>query len=158
VALKIPVPGLSSALHQAGAGNAADALTPTVSIPLMTAAQLDTAQRLYRVSDAWGPWAPIIVAVLALLAILLARRWRTATTLIAIGWLGMSVALTAVLMVAREPAVRQVPSPVARPVADAAYGLAARGLYGEIGLAVAVSVIMLVVVLASLVFRRRRTV
>ncbi|MGW5241587.1 hypothetical protein ACWEOW_21860 [Monashia sp. NPDC004114] len=158
VVLKIPVPGLSSALQQAGAGNAADALTPTVSIPLMTASQLDTAQRLYRVSDAWGPWAPVIVAVLALLAILLARRWRTATTLIAIGWLGMSVALTLFLMVAREPLVRHVTPPVARTVADAAYGLAARGLYGEIGLAVAVSVVMLVVVVASLVFRRRRTV
>jgi hypothetical protein len=123
----------------------------------MTASQLDTAQRLYRVSDAWGPWAPVIVAVLALLAILLARRWRTATALIAIGWLGMSVALTLFLMVAREPLVRRVTPPVAHAISDAAYGLAARGLYGEIGLAVAVSVVMLVVVVGSLVFRRRRT-
>ena len=158
VAMKIPVPRLAPALRQAGAGQEANALVPTVAIPLMTASQLDTAQRLYRVADAWGPWAPLIVAVLALLAILLARRWRTATTLIAIGWLGMSVALALFLMVAREPLVRRVPEPAARPIADAAYGLAARGLYGELGLAVAVSVLMLVVVVASLVFRRRRAV
>jgi hypothetical protein len=158
VALEIPVPGLSSALRQVGAVAAADALTPTVVIPLMTASQLDSARRLYRVADAWGAWAPIIVVVLALLAILLARRWRTAATLIAIGWLGMSVALASFLMVAREPLMRRVSPPAASSIADAAYGLAARALYGEIGLAVAVSVLMLVVVVASLAFRSRRTV
>ena len=158
LALKIPVPRLTSALEQAGASDAASALTPTVVIPLMSASQLDTAQRLYRIGDAWGPWSPVVVAVLALLAIMIARRWRTAATLIAVGWLGMSVALTLFLMVAREPLMRRVTPPAARTVADAAYGLAARGLYSEIGLAVAVSVLMLVVVVASLVFRRRRTV
>ena len=157
VALKIPVPGLSSALQQAGASDAGSALTPTVVIPLMSAAQLDTAQRLYRLGAAWGPWSPVLVAVLALLAIMLARRWRTATTLIAIGWIGMSVALSLFLMVAREPLVRRVTPDTARTIADAAYGLAARGLYSEIGLALAISVLMIVVVVASLVFRRRRT-
>jgi hypothetical protein len=70
----------------------------------------------------------------------------------------MSVALALFLMVAREPLMRRVSPPAASSIADAAYGLAARALYGEIGLAVAVSVLMLVVVVASLAFRSRRTV
>lgn len=154
--LKIPVPGLTGALAQAGAGDAAAALTPTVTIPLMSASQLHAAQRLYRIGNAWGPWGPVIVTVLALLSIMLARRWRTATALIAVGWLGMSVALVMFLMVAREPLMGNVTPATARTIADAAYGLASRGLYAEIGVAVGVSVLMLVVVLASLAFRRRR--
>jgi hypothetical protein len=156
VQLRIPVPGLTPALQQAGAANAADAITPTVAIPLMSASQLDTARRLYRIGDAWGPWSPVVVAVLALLAMMLARRWRTAATVIALGWLGMSAVLGLFLMVAREPLLGNVTPVTARTIADAAYGLAARGLYAEIGVAAAMSVLLLVVVAASTAFRRRR--
>jgi hypothetical protein len=157
IILKIPVPGLASALQQAGVANASSALTPTIAIPLMSESQLQTAQRLYRIGNAWGPWAPVIVAVLALLSIMLARRWRTAAALIAIGWIGMSAALVLLLVVARGTLVQRVSPATARTIADAAYGLLARGLYGEVGVAVGVSVLLLVVVLASLLFRRRRT-
>ncbi|MEW1955629.1 hypothetical protein [Terrabacter sp. NPDC080008] len=151
----IPIPALTSTLEQAGVPNAA-AIAPVVTIPLVKASDLQTAQRAYRVADAWGPWAPVVVAVLALLSIALARRWRTATTLVALGWIAASAALALVVMVAREPLMRRVGQQVARTVADAAYGLAARNLYYEIAIAVGVAVVMLVVSAVSLAFGRRQ--
>ncbi|GAA2017264.1 hypothetical protein GCM10009740_00860 [Terrabacter terrae] len=151
----IPVPALTATLQQAGVPNAG-AIAPVVTIPLVKATDLQTAQRAYRIAGSWGPWGPLVVAVLALLSIALARRWRTATTLVAIGWIGTSVALALVLMVAREPLMRRVGPEVARTVADAAYGLAARNLYYEIGVALGVAVVMLLVSALTLAFGRRR--
>ncbi|NUO92582.1 MAG: hypothetical protein HOQ18_17410 [Dermatophilaceae bacterium] len=155
VRLTIPVPALTATLEQAGV-KGAGSFAPVVTIPVAKASDLQRAQQAYRVADAWGPWAPIVVAALGLLAIVLARRWRTATTLVALGWVVTSLALALVVMVAREPLLRRVDPPVARTIADAAYGLAARNLYYEIAIAVGVGVVMLVVAAVSLVFRRRR--
>lgn len=152
----IPIPALTSTLEQAGVPNAGS-IAPVVAIPLVKAADLQTAQTAYRIADAWGPWAPLVVAALALLSIALARRWRTATTLVALGWIVTALALALVLMVAREPLMRRVDPAVARTIADAAYGLAARNLYYEIAIAVGVGVVMLVVSAVSLAFGRRRT-
>ena len=156
VRLTIPVPALTSVLEQAGV-KGASSFAPVVTIPLAKASDLQKAQQAYRVADAWGPWAPVIVAALGLLAIVLARRWRTATTLVALGWIVTALALALVVMVAREPLLRRVDPPVARTVADAAYGLAARNLYYEIAIAVGVGVVMLVVSAVTLAFGRRRT-
>lgn len=150
----IPVPALTTTLQQAGVPNAAS-IAPVVTIPLVKASDLHTAQQAYRIADAWGPWGPLVVAVLALLSIALARRWRTATTLVALGWIVVSAALALAIMVAREPLMARVDAGVARTVADAAYGLAAQNLYYEIGAAIAVSVALLVVAAVSLAFRRR---
>ncbi|WP_374967788.1 hypothetical protein [Terrabacter sp. BE26] len=150
----IPVPALTAILQQAGVPNAG-AIAPVVTIPLVKATDLQTAQRAYRIAASWGPWGPLVVAVLALLSIALARRWRTATTLVALGWGVMSVLLALVIMVAREPLMRRVDPAVARTVTDAAYGLAARNLYYEIGIALAVAVVMLLLSALSLAFRRR---
>jgi hypothetical protein len=98
----------------------------------------------------------VVVAALGLLAIFLARRWRTATTLVALGWIVTSLALALVVMVAREPLLRRVDPPVARTIADAAYGLAARNLYYEIAIGVGGGVVMLVLSAVSLAFGRRR--
>lgn len=155
VRLKIPVPALTELLQQAGVPDAAS-IAPVVTIPLAQASELQKAQQAYRIADAWGSWAPALVAVLALLAIVLARRWRAATTLVAVGWIVLSLALALVIMVSREPLLRPVSSDVARTIADAAYGLAARGLYYEIAIAVGVSVVMLLVAALSLAFRSRR--
>lgn len=151
----IPVPALTSILEQAGVPNAA-AIAPVVTIPLVKASDLQTAQQAYRIAGAWGPWAPLVVAVLALLSIALARRWRTATTLVALGWVATSLLLALVIMVAREPLVRRAGAEVARTVADAAYGLAARNLYYEIAIALGVAVVMLLVSALSLALGRRR--
>lgn len=151
----IPVPALTSTLEQAGVPNAA-AIAPVVTIPLVKATDLRTAQQAYRIAGAWGPWAPLVVAVLALLSIALARRWRTATTLVALGWIATSLLLALVIMVARQPLVRRAGAEVARTIADAAYGLAARNLYYEIAIALGVAVVMLLVSALSLAFGRRR--
>lgn len=155
VRLTIPVPALTSLLEQAGVPDAAS-IAPVVTIPLAKASDVRKAQQVYRVADAWGPWSPAIVAVLALLAIALARRWRMAASLVALGWILLSLALGLVVMVARAPLLRLVDAGVARTMADAAYGLAARNLYYEIGAAVSVGLLMLVVAAVSLAFGRRR--
>ena len=157
VRLTIPVPALTSTLEQAGVPGAAS-LAPVVTIPLAKAGDLQEAQTAYRIAGAWGPWAPVVVAVLALLAIVLARRWRVATTLVALGWVVMSLALALVVMVAREPLMRRVDPEVARTIADAAYGLAARNLYYEIAATIGVALLLLVISAVTLAFGRRRPV
>jgi hypothetical protein len=135
----IPVPALTSTLEQVGVPNASS-IAPVVTIPLVRAADLQKAQQAYAVADVVGPWAPWGVAVLALLSIALARRWRTATTIIALGWIVLSFGLALVVMVAREPLMRRVDPAVARTIADA----------------VGVGVVMLLVTGLSLAVRRRR--
>ncbi|MGO4663769.1 hypothetical protein AB4Z14_18045 [Terrabacter sp. 2TAF16] len=156
VRLTIPVPALTSTLEQAGVPDAGS-IAPVVTIPLVKAADLQKAQTAYRIAGAWGPWGPLVVGALALLSIALARRWRTATTLVAIGWIATALALALAVMVSREPLMRRVDPEVARTIADAAYGLAARTLYYEIAIAVGVGVVMLVVSAVSLAFGRRRS-
>ena len=154
VAVTIPVPALTSTLEQAGVPNAGS-LAPVVTIPLVKAADLQNAQQAYRIAGAWGPWAPLVVAVLALLSIALARRWRTATTLVALGWIVTALALALVVMMAREPLMGRVDPEVARTIADAAYGLAARNLYYEIAIAVGVGLGMLLISAVTLALGRR---
>jgi hypothetical protein len=156
VRLTIPVPALTSTLEKAGVTEAGS-IAPVVTIPLAKASDLQKAQQAYRIAHAWGPWGPLIVAALGLLSIILARRWRAATTIVAFGWIVTALALALVVMVAREPLMRRVDPPVARTIADAAYGLAARNLYYEIAIAAGVGVVMLVVSALSLTVRRRRT-
>ena len=153
--VKLTVPALTATLTQAGVPDAG-ALAPVITIPLVKAADLEKAQTAYRIADAWGPWSPVVVAALALLSIFLARRWRAAATLVAFGWIVVSLALALMLMISREPLLRRLDSDVARTVADAAYGLAARNLYYEIAIAVGVAVLLLLVAGLSLAFRRRR--
>lgn len=156
VAVTIPVPALTSTLEQAGVPNAGS-LAPVVTIPLVKAADLQNAQQAYRIAGAWGPWAPLVVAALALLSIALARRWRTATALVALGWIVTALALALVVMMAREPLMGRVDPEVARTIADAAYGLAARNLYYEIAIAVGVGIVMLLVSAVTLAVGRRRS-
>jgi hypothetical protein len=156
VAVTIPVPALTSTLEQAGVPNAGS-LAPVVTIPLVKAADLQNAQQAYRIAGAWGPWAPLVVAALGLLSIALARRWRTATTLVALGWIVTALALALAVMMAREPLMQRVDPEVARTIADAAYGLAARNLYYEIAIALGVGVVMLLVSAATLAVGRRRS-
>ena len=156
VAVTIPVPALTSTLEQVGVPNAGS-LAPVVTIPLVKAADLQNAQQAYRIAGAWGPWAPLVVGALALLSIALARRWRTATTLVALGWIATALALALVVMMAREPLMRRVDPEVARTIADAAYGLAARNLYYEIAIAVGVGVVMLLISAVTLAVGRRRS-
>jgi len=156
VDVTIPVPALTSTFEQAGVPNAGS-LAPVVTIPLVKAADLQNAQQAYRIAGAWGPWAPLVVAVLALLSIALARRWRTATTLVALGWIVTALALALVVMMAREPLMGRVDPEVARTIADAAYGLAARNLYYEIAIAVGVGLVMLLISAVTLAVGRRRS-
>jgi hypothetical protein len=155
VAVTIPVPALTSTLEQAGVPNAGS-LAPVVTIPLVKATDLQNAQQAYRIAGAWGPWAPLVVAALGLLSIALARRWRTATTLVALGWIVTALALALAVMMARGPLMQRVDPEVARTIADAAYGLAARNLYYEIAIAVGVGVVMLLVSAVTLAVGRRR--
>lgn len=156
VAVTIPVPALTSTLEQAGVPNAGS-LAPVVTIPLVKAADLQNAQQAYRIAGAWGPWAPLVVAALGLLSIALARRWRTATTLVALGWIVTALALALAVMMAREPLMQRVDPEVARTIADAAYGLAARNLYYEMAIAIGVGVVMLLVSAVTLAVGRRRS-
>jgi hypothetical protein len=134
----------------------AASIAPAVTIPIAKASDLQRAQQVYRLADAWGSWAPVVVAVLGLFAVVLARRWRAAASLVAIGWIVLSLALGLVVMISREPLLRPVGSDVARTVADAAYGVAARSLYYEVAIALGVAVLMLLVAALSLAFRGRR--
>ena len=155
VRLTIPVPALTSTLEQACVSDAGS-LAPVVTIPLAKASDLQKAQTAYRLADAWGPWGPLVVAALALLSIMLARRWRAATTLVGLGWIVTALGLALVVMVAREPLMRRIEPEVARTIADTAYGLAARNLYYEIAIAVGVGVVMLVISAVTLALGRRR--
>ncbi|WP_323097337.1 hypothetical protein [Intrasporangium sp. YIM S08009] len=143
--LQVPLPGVTEALQQAGVPNIAAALKPTVRVPLVDASQMSTVQRVYRATSAWGMWGPVAVAVLGLLAVLVAVRHARALGWLAVGWGVVSVLGIVALMMARGPVVDRVGSPVARTVADAAYGVAARGLYVELAVALGVSVVLLVV-------------
>ncbi len=143
--LQVPLPGVSEALQQAGVPNIAAALKPTVRVPLVDASQMSTVQRVYRATSAWGTWGPAAVAALGLLAVLVAVRHARALGWLAVGWGVMSVLGILAIMMARGPVVDRVGSPVARTVADAAYGVGARGLYVELAVALGVSVVLLVV-------------
>jgi hypothetical protein len=154
--VRIPIPGVTTALQQAGVPNIAEALKPTIRIPLVSEQQLSTAQQVYRATDLWGSWGPAVVAALGLLAIVLAVRHVRAAVLLALAWAVVSVACAGALMTARGPALEGIEPDVARTVADAAYGLAARGLYTEIAVALAVSLGLLVVALVAGAMGRAR--
>jgi hypothetical protein len=139
LAVRIPVPGVTTALEQAGVPNVAEALKPTIRIPLVSEQQLTTVQRVYRATDLWGRWGPVVVAALGLLAIAFAVRHTRAAVLLALAWMVVSAASAVALMTGRGPALEGIEPDIARTVADAAYGLAARGLYTEIAVALAVS-------------------
>jgi hypothetical protein len=147
--LQVPLPGVTSALQQAGAADVAAALKPTIRVPLVEEAQLATAQRLYRLTSTWGTWGPLAVAVLGLLAIVVAVRHARAAAWLAVGWGVVSLLGILPVMMARGPLIDRVDPAVApavaRTVADAAYGLAARGLYVELGAALGVAVVLLLV-------------
>ncbi|MER7072652.1 hypothetical protein [Terrabacter sp. NPDC000476] len=155
VRVAIPVPALTSTLERFGVTDAAS-LAPVVTIPLVRADDLRTAQQVYRFADAVGPWAPAAVAVLALLAVALARRRRAVAAAVGAGWVVLALGLALGVMVAREPLMRRVTPPVARTIADTAYGLAARNLYAEIGVAVGAGLVLLLLAGVSRVVGRRR--
>ncbi|MDN5797141.1 MAG: hypothetical protein L0H79_15495 [Intrasporangium sp.] len=142
--VRVPVGPLTRALEQAGVPNAG-AIAPTVGIPLASADQVARAQQVYQLLDRWGPWVLVATILLALLAIGLAYRWRRALVLLAVGGLVMCGVLALVMALARDPALAGVTPPAARAVADAAYGVVESGIQGEIWIAAAVSVGMLVV-------------
>lgn len=143
--LQVPLPGVTEALQQAGVPNIAGALKPTVRVPLVDASQMSTVQRVYGATSAWGTWGPAAVAALGLLAVAVAVRRARALGWLAVGWGVVSLLGIVAIMMARGPVVDRVGSPVARTVADAAYGVAARGLYVELAAALGVSVVLLVV-------------
>jgi hypothetical protein len=143
--LQVPLPGVTEALQQAGVPNIAAALKPTVRVPLVDASQMSTVQRVYGATSAWGTWGPAAVAALGLLAVAVAVRRARALGWLAVGWGVVSLLGIVAIMMARGPVVDRVGSPVARTVADAAYGVAARGLYVELAAALGVSVVLLVV-------------
>jgi hypothetical protein len=156
VTMTVPIelPELEQTLSQVGVSDPA-ALRPTVEIPLVAAADLGTAKRVYAVAHAWGVWAPVLVAALALLAVLLARRRRSTLGWIAFGWLVGGVALALALMLGRAPSIDLVPDPVVRALADAAYGLSATWLYTAAAVAVGTSVVLLLGVALTGHSRRR---
>jgi hypothetical protein len=143
--LQVPLPGVTEALQQAGVPNIAAALKPTVRVPLVDASQMSTVQRVYGATSAWGTWGPAAVAALGLLAVAVAVRHARALGWLAVGWGIVSLLGIVAIMMARGPVVDRVGSPVARTVADAAYGVAARGLYVELAAALGVSVVLLAV-------------
>lgn len=152
--IPLEIPELEQVLSQVGVTDPA-ALRPTLEVPLVAASDLATAKRVYAVADAWGVWAPVLVAALALLAVALAHRRRATLGWIAFGWLLGGVGLASALMLGRAPTIDLVPDPVVRTLADAAYGLSATWLYLASAVAVGVSVVLLVGVAASGRSRRR---
>ncbi len=143
--LQVPLPGVTEALQQAGVPNIGAALKPTVRVPLVEASQMSTVQRAYRATSAWGTWGPAAVAALGFLAVLVALRRARALGWLAVGWGVVSALGIVAIMMARGPVVDRVGSPVARTVADAAYGVAAKGLYVDLAVALGVSVVLLLV-------------
>ena len=155
--VRIPIPGVTSALQQAGVpNNVAAALKPTIRIPLVSEQQLTTVQQVYRATALWGTWGPWVVAGLGLLAIVIAVRHARAAALLALGWAVAAAACALAIMMLRGPALEGIEPATARTVADAAYGLAARGLYAAIGTALAVSLGLLVVAIVLGIASRPR--
>jgi hypothetical protein len=146
--IPLELPELERTLSQVGVTDPA-ALRPTIEIPLVAASDLASAKRVYAVADAWGVWAPVLVAALALLAVALAHRRRATLGWIAFGWLLGGVSLALALMLGRGPTIDLVREPVVRTLADAAYGLSATWLYMASAAAVGVSLVLLVVVAIS---------
>lgn len=153
LAVPIAVPTLVEALLPFGIDVAAD-FSPVVTFPVVHVDDLERARTAYSVLDSAGPWAPAVVVGLAVLAVLFARRPRGAVMLVLTGWALGALALGAVLLAARQPLIAEVPDPIVRALANAAYGMAQRGLLTEIGVVLGVAVAGMLV--AGLVGGRRR--
>lgn len=154
LAVPIAVPTLVEALLPFGVNLAAD-FTPTVTFPIVYADDLESARLVYSALDRAGPWAPAAVAALGLLSVLLARQRRGATMLLLTGWALGAIALAAVLVGARQALLGEVPDPIVRALANAAYGMAQRGLLIEVGVVLAVSLVVFLLVAVGGRARRR---
>lgn len=154
LAVPIAVPTLVQALVPLGV-DLDKGFAPVVNIPVVALDDLDRTREVYSALARAGIWAPVVVAVLGLLAVLLARRRRAAAMFLSAGWALGSVALGAGVVLGRHPVVDQVPDPVVRALANAAYGMAQRGLLTEIGIVLAVTVVLLLVIGLTALHRRR---
>ncbi len=154
LAIPIAVPTLIEALLPFGV-DLGTGFEPVVTFPVVSVQDLEQARTVYSLLDRAGIWAPLGVAVLGLVAILLARRRRTATMLLAAGWALVSIALGAALVLARQPLVNEVPDTVVRALANAAYGMAQRGVLTEVAAVLVIAVVLMLAVGLSSVRRRR---
>lgn len=153
LAVPIAVPTLVEALLPFGVDVAAD-FSPVVTFPVVHVDDLERARAVYAALDRAGPWAPAVVVGLAVLAVVLARRRRGAALLVLTGWALGALALGALLVGARQPLVAEIPDSIVGALANAAYGMAQRGLLTEIGVVLGVVVVGMLVV--GLVGGRRR--
>ncbi len=132
----VPLDPLKTRLTGLGitvAGNVA----PTVSVPILSSAQLERVRPVYSFADRFGIWAPFVAVGLGVLAVAMALRRLRAMAWLLLGWgLGLAL-LAATLSLARPLAVDAVvravnsssaPTESVRAVADAVYDAAAAGI------------------------------
>lgn len=153
ITVPIALPALGQTLAAFGVPTSAH-LTAVATIPVASVDQLRWARTGYSVLNAVGPWGPLAVVVLAALAVALAIRRRRAAQLVLGGWALAATALGLTLVAARQPVVDQVPDPTVRALANAAYGVAQRGLFLEVGVVLALCLAVLLVL--GLTRRRQR--
>lgn len=115
----------------------ADNLAPTVTVPVLSSAQLERVRPAYSFADRFGIWAPFVAVGLGVLAVAVALLRLRATGWLLLGWgLGLAL-LAATLSLARPLAVnavvkavgsRSAPTESVRAVANAVYDAAATGI------------------------------
>lgn len=156
VVLEVPIalPALAGSLAPLGVV-LDSALTPVVNIPVVYADDLQRTRFVYSVLTGAGVWSAIAVVALGLLAVALAARRRVAAMLVGTGWGLAALALGLGVVAARQPALDQVPDPTVRAITNAVYGMAQRGLITEIGVVLAVAVVLLLVLAVTRIGRRR---
>lgn len=156
VLLEVPIALPTLATSLAPFGLTFDtSLAPVVNIPVVYAEDLQETRLVYAALDAGGVWAPIAVVALGLLAVVLARRRRGAAVFLAVGWGLAALALALGVIAARQSALEQVPDPTVRAISNAVYGMAQRGLITEIGVVLAVAVVLLLALAVTRIGRRR---
>lgn len=161
--VKVPLDGLQNRLTDLGI-TVPPSFAPTVSVPVLSSAQLERVRPAYTFADRFGIWAPFVAVGLGVLAVAVAVRRLRATGWLLLGW-GIGLALlAATLSLARPLAVDALvksvdisaaPTASVRAVADAAYDTVATGI-GQWTLIGGVAVVVgLVVVLVAWGVSRR---
>jgi hypothetical protein len=140
-------------LEQRGLVDASAVPSVQASIPLVKSSDLDRARSAYELLDAAGFWVPALWLVLVALALLVSTERRRATVWLAVGSIIGLLALVLGLVVARGVLVSELGSSTDDELVRSIWDVLVSPLYWTIGVGLAVSVVVLVLV--AVLGRRR---
>jgi hypothetical protein len=142
-------------LAERGLVDASAAPPVQAGVPLVRTSDLERAQTAYGLLDAAGFWAPALWLVLVVLSLLVASERRRAAVWLAVGSIIGLVVLALGLLAARGVLVAELGSATDDELVRAIWDVLVDRLYWAIGVGVAVSIVVLVVMT---VLGRRRPV